>query len=94
MVLRDGDPVGVPRVASLEDLGLEATSKYEVGDLDGSGCWAADLGPDAETPEGMMFRDLRGLWSVDGSFFAMARRTLVRSPCAQARLRFGIGLRG
>jgi NAD+ diphosphatase len=77
MVLRNGDPVGVPRADSLEDLGLEATFQHEVGDLDGSRCWAADLGSDAEAaeaPEGMVFRDLRGLWSVDGSFFTMAGR--------------------
>jgi NAD+ diphosphatase len=74
MVLGDSDPVGVPQVASPEGLGLRATFRYEVGDLDGSRCWAADLGSDTEAPEGMVFRDLRGLWSVEGSFFTMAGR--------------------
>jgi NAD+ diphosphatase len=74
IILRDSDPIGVPRAVSLEELGLEVTFRYEVGDLDGSRCWAADLGSDAEVPEEMVFRDLRGLWSVDGSFFTIAGR--------------------
>jgi NAD+ diphosphatase len=47
---------------------------HEVGNLDGSRCWAAEIESDTEAPEGMAFRDLRGLWGVDEGFFAMAGR--------------------
>jgi NAD+ diphosphatase len=74
LVLKDGDSVGVPRAASLEDLGLEATFQHEIGGLDDTRSWAADLESGTEAPEGMVFRDLRGLWNVDESFFVMAGR--------------------
>ncbi len=72
---REGNPVGVPRVASLEDLGLEVLFRQEIGTLDGWPCCAAELNPDAEPPQGMVFRDLRGLLvEVDERFFVMAGR--------------------
>ena len=74
LVLGDGDSIGVPRAASPEDLGLGATFRHEVGELDGSRCWAADLGSGAEAPEGMVFRDLRSLWGAGEEFFLMAGR--------------------
>lgn len=74
LILDNGGSVGVPRAASLEDLGLEATFQREVGNLDGSRCWAAELGSGVEEPEGMVFRDLRSLWGVDENFFLKAGR--------------------
>ena len=65
----------VPQVASLEDdLGLSATFRHDVGSLRGQRCWVAELEPGTKAPEGMVFRDLRGLWSVDEEFFVMAGR--------------------
>jgi NAD+ diphosphatase len=68
------DPVGVPLAASLEDLGLVATFEQEIGKLDKHRCFAVDLMPEAEAPEGMVLRDLRGMWSADKAFFTMAGR--------------------
>ena len=68
------DPVHVPRAASLEELGLSPTFRHHIGSLDGQRCWAARLEPDAEPLEGMVFRDLRGLWNVDERFFVVAGR--------------------
>ena len=68
------DPPAVPRVTSLEELGLSPAFRHEVGFLNGERCWAAGLEPDAEPPEGLTFRDLRGLWSVDERFFVTAGR--------------------
>ena len=64
----------VPRATSLEDVGLSPTFQHDIGSLDGQRCWAAGLEPDAEPLEGMVFRDLRGLWGVDERFFVMAGR--------------------
>ena len=72
LVLDDGDSVGVLQAASLEELGLSAAFEQEIGVLDGVLCFAVDLTPDAEAPEGMVFRDLRSLWSVDEDFFLKA----------------------
>jgi NAD+ diphosphatase len=74
LLVEGEDPVAVPRVASLEELGLSPAFRYEVGFLNGERCWAAGLEPDAEPPEGLAFRDLRGLWSVDERFFVTAGR--------------------
>lgn len=75
LVHREGNPAGVPRVDSLEDLGLKVLFRQEIGTLKGRRCWAAEVVPDAEPPEGMVFRELRSLWAgVDEEFFAMAGR--------------------
>jgi NAD+ diphosphatase len=74
LLVSRGDPVVVPQVASLEDLGLSATFCYDIGSLNGQRCSAAGLGPDTAPPEEMVFRDLRGMWDVDEGFFVMAGR--------------------
>jgi NAD+ diphosphatase len=74
MLVHRKNPVGVPLVSSLEDLGLRALFRREIGELDRWRCWAAGLEPGTEAPEGMVFRDLRGLWGADEAFFAMAGR--------------------
>ena len=74
MFVCGGEQAGVPREASLEDLGLRALFRRAVGTLDGRRCWAVELEPDAEAPEGTKFRDLRSLWSTDEAFFGMAGR--------------------
>ena len=72
---RGGNLPGVPLAASLGDLGLEALFLQEVGVLDGRRCCAAELKPDAEAPEEMVFRDLWSLLDgVEEDFFAMAGR--------------------
>ena len=75
MLVHRGNPAEVPRAVTPEDLGLDALFRREIGTLDGRRCYAAELKPDAEPPEGMLFRDLRDLLiEVDESFFAMAGR--------------------
>ena len=74
LLVSEEEPVNAPRVASVEELGLNSTFRHDIGSLDGWWCWAAGLEPDAEAPEGMVFRDLRGLWGVDERFFIMAGR--------------------
>jgi NAD+ diphosphatase len=69
-----GGQANVPEAGSLEDLGLNAAFEQEIGFLEGRRCFAVDLPPATEPPEETMFRDLRGLWSVDEDFFLMAGR--------------------
>ena len=73
LVYRRGQ-ANVPEAGSLEDLGLNAAFEQEIGFLEGRRCFAVDLSPATEPPEETMFRDLRGLWSVDEAFFLMAGR--------------------
>ncbi|MBV9452498.1 MAG: NAD(+) diphosphatase [Rubrobacter sp.] len=69
------EPTDAPRAIAPEDLGLDVRFRQEIGALDGRRCYAAELKPDAEVPEEMMFRDLQGLLvEVDERFFAMAGR--------------------
>ncbi len=74
LVHREENPISVPRVASLEALGLEVLFRQEIGLLEGRRCYAAGLRPEAEAPEGMVFRELRSLWDADEAFFVMAGR--------------------
>ncbi len=71
------DGVEVPRVAGPEELGLETVFVRDVGELDGTRCYAVDVGPEAEAPEGMAFRDLRRLAPAVGEgFFRVAGRAV------------------
>ncbi|HZC18649.1 MAG TPA: NADH pyrophosphatase zinc ribbon domain-containing protein, partial [Rubrobacteraceae bacterium] len=74
MLVCEGEADSVPRATSLRELGMSAGFRRDVGVLDGHRCYAVDLGPDAEVPEGMVLRDLRSLWDADEAFFAMAGR--------------------
>jgi len=75
LLVLDGEAVRVPQVGVPEDLGLDSAFRWEVGALNGSRCWAGEVPPDAEAPEEMAFRDLRGLFaSVDEEFFGVAGR--------------------
>ena len=75
LLVCDGEAVRVPRAASPEDLGLETAFRWEVGALNGSRCWAGEVPPGVEAPEGMAFRDLRAIFAaVDDGFFGVAGR--------------------
>lgn len=74
LLVSEEDPATVPWIPSLEDLGLGVLFQQEVGTLDERRCWAVELEPDAEAPEGTVFRDLRSLWDADEAFFVMAGR--------------------
>ena len=68
-------PIRVPLAGSPEELGLDVLFRWEIGALDGHASWAVEVGTDTEPPEGMVFRDLRGLFTgVDDDFFRMAGR--------------------
>jgi NAD+ diphosphatase len=73
LLLLEGEPPSVPR-RSPEELGLRVLFEQEVGELDGRRCYAVEVAPDAEAPEGMAFQDLRGLWDSDEAFFSVAGR--------------------
>src|SRR5919112_245483 len=65
----------VPVTRSPDELGNGVVFRREIGVLDGRGCWAAEASPDFEAPEGMLFRDLRSLFSgMDEGLFRMAGR--------------------
>jgi len=68
------DKRSVPPLSSLENLGLEIVFQQEVGALHGWRCFAAEVGTNADVPEGYAFRDLRGLWGRDEDFFRVAGR--------------------
>ena len=75
MLVYRGEPIDVPQAVAPEDLGLDTLFRREIGTLGGQRCYAAELKPDTEPPEGMSFRDLRGLLiGADEGFFAMAGR--------------------
>lgn len=74
LVYEEG-PVRVPEAASLED--LDAYPHKLVGVLRGRECYAVDLDPDYEPPEGTVFRDLRALFAtIDGDLFRLAGRAI------------------
>ena len=63
----------VPASSRPEELAPEIVFRQEIGSLDGRRCWAAELPPDAEAPDGFEFRGLRSLFSrVSEDFFRMA----------------------
>ena len=72
LVFGDG-PVRVPLAGGPEELNLDVTFRWEIGELDGRTCWAVET--DAEPLEGMVFKDLRDFFfGVDEDFFRMAGR--------------------
>lgn len=79
VLVRDDDDGGYVKGIHLsgppEDLGLDALFVQDIGELYGEKCFATEVGREIEAPEGMSFRDLRGmLGSMDERFFAMAGR--------------------
>ena len=72
LVFEEG-PVRVPLTGGPEELNLNVTFRWEIGELDGHTCWAVET--DSEPPEGMVFRDLRSFFfGVDENFFRTAGR--------------------
>jgi NAD+ diphosphatase len=72
LVRRDGDPA-LPTAGCVEKLGADVLFRWEIGSLNGRACRAAEVAPEVEPPEGMVFRDLRSLFSgMDEGFFRMA----------------------
>ena len=70
-------PVRVPEATSLGELNLDAYPYKPVGSLGGRQCYVVDLDSDAEPPEGMVFRDLRGLFAtIDEGLFRVAGRAM------------------
>lgn len=61
-----GEPVVVPALASLGEIGLEPVVTRHLGALDGRACVAADLGPDAPAPAGHRFVSVRGVFDRIG----------------------------
>ena len=75
LVLESAEKVRVPRASSLKSLDTGSTFTQPVGHLDGSPCLALKVPDGMEAPEGMAFRDLRGIFAaVDEEFFAVAGR--------------------
>lgn len=75
LLVLDGEAARVPRTSAPEDLGLEAPFQWDVGALNGSRCLAGEVTLEAEAPEGMAFRDLRGIFAIlDEEFFGVAGR--------------------
>jgi len=79
MLVWEGEEVGapVPLVNSPEELGLAPIFRQEIGFMSGRPCVAVEVGPEAEVPESMGFRDLRAMlgWAgMDEAAFMMAGR--------------------
>ena len=75
LVCRDRGSVEVPLAADPEEFGVEVVFRQGIGLLDGRRCWAAEVSPNTKVPEGMVFRDLRSLFSgINEEFFRMAGR--------------------
>jgi NAD+ diphosphatase len=71
LLVFDEGPARVPLAGGPEELDLDVTFRWEIGELDGHTCWAVET--DSEAPGGMMFRDLRSFFfGVDEDFFRMA----------------------
>ena len=74
LVRDDGDPA-VALADSPEEFGNNVLFRREIGVLHGRGCWAVEVAPDFEPPEGTVFRELRGVFSgMEENFFRMAGR--------------------
>jgi NAD+ diphosphatase len=71
LLVFDERPARVPLADEPEELDLDVTFRWEIGELDGHTCWAVET--DSEPPEGMVFRNLRSFFlGVDEDFFRMA----------------------
>ena len=71
----DGDGVRVPEEDNPEAFGLKPLFRHEIGTLGGRRCVAVEVADDAEPPEGMVFRDLRGmLAAMDEPLFRVTGR--------------------
>jgi NAD+ diphosphatase len=67
------EPIRVPLAGRPEELNLDVTFRWRIGELDGYICWAVQV--EGEPPEGMVFRDLRSFFfGVDEGFFRTAGR--------------------
>lgn len=75
LLVHSGNPsISLPQ-AEPKKLGLGVLFRREVGEIDGRSCFAVEVEPETEPPEGMEFRDLRGmLGTVDEEFFVSAGR--------------------
>ena len=77
LLIHEDGPVRVPEVGSLDELDLAAYPYRPIGSLHGRKCYVVDLDSDAEPPEGMVFRELRGLFAaIDEDLFRMAGRAV------------------
>ena len=75
LLLLNSDEPRVPRPPAIETLGIEPVFVRFVGRLNGVPCYAAEVPEEAEAPDGMVFRDLRGIFAaVDEDFWAVAGR--------------------
>ena len=77
LLIHEEGPVRVPEADSPEELDLDAYPYKRVGSLGERKCYVVDLDSDAEPPEGMVFRDLRGLFATIGEdLFRVAGRAV------------------
>ncbi len=75
LVTAGSDNIISPLTKAPEEFGLTASFVMEVGELNGSRCFTADVGREADAPEGTSFRALRRLLGdIDDSLFAVAGR--------------------
>lgn len=77
LLVHEEGPVRVPEAGSLDEFDLDAYPYKPVGSLGGRPCYVVDLDSDAEPPEGLVFRDLRGLFAaIDEDLFRIAGRAI------------------
>lgn len=75
LLLLEGDGARVPSAVKPEDLELHPLFQREVGRLDNCPCWAVEVASGVDAPDGMVFRDLRGMLAVmEEDFFRVAGR--------------------
>lgn len=75
LLLHAGETARVPRESTAEGARIETSFRYPLGSLDGAPCLAVEVPDGVEAPDGMVFRDLRGIFAaVDEDFFAVAGR--------------------
>jgi NAD+ diphosphatase len=77
LVQAKGETLSIPFFDGASSLELKVDRKRRVGELDGSPCYEAECGPDAEAPEGMRFEGLRSLFDrLEEPQFRLAGRAL------------------
>ena len=75
LVRSEGDENVMPYLSDVSGFDAELAVKQYIGDLDGFDCYAAELGPEAEIPEGVLFKGLRQLFgAVDEELLWIAGR--------------------
>jgi NAD+ diphosphatase len=77
LVLQRDDALDIPSARAIEDLHPALLRTIYLGRLDGRDCFAAEIAPDAPSPDGLLRETLRGVYGrLPDDLFAIAGRAV------------------